>query len=66
MNLSTQHFAPNWSADELVAAVPAKRPPLHSFAFKLPANAAQPHRPSRHMTRHYVAQTALPLFRVAL
>lgn len=59
-------FFPQWSADDLVAAVPAPPPPLHTFAFELPANAAQLHRPSRRLqTSRYCAQSALPLFRVA-
>ncbi len=59
-------FAPQWSADDLVAAVPVPLPPLHTFNFQLPANAAQLHRPSRRLqTSRYCAQPALPLFRVA-
>jgi hypothetical protein len=64
MSTKTAPF-PQWSADELVAAVPAKLAPLHTFEFKLPANAAQLHRPSRRVTLSYVAKTGLSLFRVA-
>jgi hypothetical protein len=56
-------FAPNRSADALVAAVPRALPPLSSFAFAPPANAAMLHRPRRGGDR-YIAQTALNLFRV--
>lgn len=61
MNLPLPYVAPRWSADELVAAVPAA---LHTFAFVPPANAAQLHRPSRRLALSYVARPALPLFRV--
>lgn len=58
-------FFPHWSADDLVAAVPMSLPPLHTFTFELPANAALWHRPScRLQTSRYCAQSALPLFRV--
>ena len=58
-------FAPQWSADDLVAAVPVSLPPLHTFTFQLPANAAQLHRPSRRLqASRYCPQPALPLFRV--
>ncbi len=57
-------FFPQWSADALAAAVAAPLPPLHTFEFKLPANAAQRHRPSRRMALCYSARPALRLFRV--
>jgi hypothetical protein len=56
-------FAPNWSADELVAAVPQTMPALHSFVLQPPANAAALHRPRR-VAPAYVANTALMPFRV--
>ncbi len=66
MSTSTQTaFFPQWSADELAAAVAAPLPPLHTFEFTLPANAAQLHRPSRRMALCYSARRAPPLFRVA-
>ncbi len=65
MSTSTETaFFPQWSADDLVAAFPTALPPLHTFEFKLPANAAQLHRPSRRPTRGYAAQSTLPLFRI--
>jgi hypothetical protein len=65
MSTSTETaFFPQWSADELAAAVPAKLAPLHTFEFKLPANAAQLHRPSRRVAQSYCTRSALPLFRI--
>jgi hypothetical protein len=58
-------FAPLWSADDLVAIVPQRLPPLHTFEFMLPANAALLHRPSRRLIRSYSSPSALPLFRIA-
>lgn len=58
-------FAPLWSADDLIAIVPRPLPPLHTFEFMLPANAALLHRPSRRAARSYSNQSALPLFRIA-
>jgi hypothetical protein len=58
-------FAPLWSADDLVAIVPHRLPPLHTFEFRLPANAALLHRPSRRRTQSYANPSALPLFRIA-
>jgi hypothetical protein len=56
-------FAPNWTADALAAAVPRTLPPLHTFDFLPPANAAALHRPRREGLR-YIAQAALAPFRV--
>lgn len=56
-------FFPNWSADELAAAMPRALPPLHTFDFRPSANAAALHRPRR-TTQAYIAQAALTLFRV--
>lgn len=65
MSTSTQTtFAPHWSADDLAAAFPHSVPPLHTFEFKLPANAAELHRPSRRLARGYAPQSTLPLFRI--
>ncbi len=65
MNVSApfQPFAPHWSAEELVDAVPRALPPLHRFAFVPPANAAALHRPHR-QTTVYASTSASPLFRV--
>ena len=58
-------FAPQWSADDLVAAVPMPLPPLHTFTFELPANAGHGHRPSRRLqTSRSCTPSALPLFRI--
>ena len=56
-------FTPNWSADELTAAVPQTMPALHAFAFQPPANAATVHHPRR-VASDYVANAALTPFRV--
>ncbi len=59
-------YVPQWSADDLVAAVPVPLPPLYTFSFEPPANAAQLHRPGRRLqASRYCAQPALPLFRIA-
>jgi hypothetical protein len=65
MNVSApfQPFAPYWSAEELTDAIPRALPPLRSFAFMPPANAAALHRPRRTSTA-YVATPAPTLFRV--
>jgi hypothetical protein len=56
-------FAPNWTADALAAATSRELPPLHTFDFLPPANAAALHRPRRSDAR-YIAQAALSPFRV--
>lgn len=56
-------FTPNWSADELTAAVPQTLPALHNFTFQPPANAAALHRPRR-IKPAYAAHAALAPFRV--
>ncbi len=67
MSANTAHdthaFFPNWSADELAAAIPRALPPLHTFDFRLPANAATLHRP-RSTARSYVVQAVLTPFRI--
>jgi hypothetical protein len=40
-------FLPQWTADELAAAVRLPLPPLHTFDFSPPANDDAPHRPRR-------------------
>ncbi len=67
MTTATTHHvysvSPNWSADELAAAVPQTMPALHTFAFQPPANDAQLHHPRR-VAPAYVANAALTPFRV--
>jgi hypothetical protein len=60
---SASAFAPNWTAEALAAAMPRMLPPLHTFDFSPPANAAMLHRPRR-SHRSYVAQAALAPFRI--
>lgn len=55
-------FAPSWSAEELVDAVPAL-PALHRFEFRWPANAAALHRPRR-LAPPYALATAFAPFRI--
>jgi len=59
----TQSFNPQWSADDLAAAIPRAMPALHRFEFRLPANAAALHRPRRRLVP-FAASTALSTFRV--
>jgi hypothetical protein len=60
---ATSVFAPHWSADALAAAMPRTLPPLRSFDFQPPANAAALHRPRR-SDASYITQATLNTFRV--